>query len=187
MEDHLNGVRSLSDSLPAIPKDQRKGAQSALLNSAVLDLPGTDTEFYVEQEFWMDGVWTGFIDLLVRGGDGSVTLHDHKFTSDRRWIPTLSELQRDPQAIIYAKVVSEFFGVDSVTCQFDYYGTRSVFWEPRRFMLTRAQIAVHWDTLKGAAVKTARNYAQSFDDTTPNFLACRDYGGCDYAHICRSR
>ena len=165
-----------------------RGAQSALLNGAVLEAPSNaDLDLLVEQEFWLNGVWTGFIDLIIRRQDGSVTIHDHKFTSSKRWIPTSDELQRDPQTIIYAKAVSEFFGLESVTCQFDYYGTRTKFWEPRRFTLTRAQIAVQWAALEGDALNTARNYIRRFDDTTPNFLACRDYGGCEYAHICHSR
>jgi len=188
MERHLRGEQSIEDQIQALPKDQIKGAQSAQLNGAVLAAPqNPELELFVEQEFWLNDVWTGFIDLIIRRQDGSVTIHDHKFTADRRWIPTVEELQRDPQTIIYAKVVSAFFDLDSVTCQFDYYGTRTKFWEPRCFMLTRAQIAVQWAALEGDALNTARNYIRRFDDTIPNFLACRDYGGCEYAHICHSR
>ena len=118
MEDHLSGLFSIQSRIDDLPKDLVKGAQSALLNTAVLDAREEEgVELFVEQEFWINGVWTGFIDLIVKRADGGITIHDHKFTSGKRWIPTVEDLAEDPQTIIYAKAVSEFFGVDSLTCQ----------------------------------------------------------------------
>jgi len=188
MEDHLSGLFSIQSRIDDLPRDLMKGAQSALLNTPVLEVrQNSDVELFIEQEFWINGVWTGFIDLVVRGNDGRVSIHDHKFTSSKRWIPGIAELKNDPQTIIYAKAVSDFFDVDTVTCHFDYYGTRSIFWEPRTFELTQSQIEVRWGELKSGSLKLLENYGRSFDDTHPNYLSCRDYGGCEFAEVCHSR
>lgn len=43
----------------------------------------------------------GYVDLLQIGEDGSVTIYDHKSTSQRKYIKTVDDLRYDPQVLAY--------------------------------------------------------------------------------------
>ena len=113
--------------------DLRHGIRSANENPYLTELralshnPESGVELLVEQEFHMDPVYLGFIDLVVldrRGGDLKVSIHDHKFTADKRYIPSEEEARVDYQTVLYSKVAMSFFSVNSVTFSYDYYGTK---------------------------------------------------------------
>ncbi len=168
------------------PKDQQKGLSSAELNTTVfVDYRADGSSLGVEQEFSINSVWTGFIDLLRVGPDGSVTIRDHKFTSSKRYIPSVEELASDPQLILYARVGFLLFQVDTITCVFDYYGTRTLFWEPREIHLTREQNCLDWTAMRAEGLSVLSNYDRAeVKEAAPNYLECRDFGGCEYQQVC---
>lgn len=136
----------------------------------------------------MSPVFMGFIDLVVldrRSGELEVTLRDHKFTGDKRYVPTIEKARVDYQTIIYAKAIMEFFSLDSVTFAYDYYGSKYKWQNFLEFDLTREFVNDTWlkvieDTQRVLANYTVPNGAV----TTPNYLSCQNYGGCEFKELC---
>ena len=171
-----HGIRS-ADSNPALAEIRRLAHEA-----------DSGVSILVEQEFKLTPVFMGFIDLLVldrRSGSLQVTIHDHKFMSNKRSVPTEDALRADYQTLIYAKVVSEFFGLNEVTVEFDYYGTTYKWFEPVRFTLTRAEIDAKWvDVLRDTALALDNYTHTSALQPQPNYLSCGLYGGCEYKTHC---
>jgi hypothetical protein len=174
--------------------ETRHGIRSADMNPHLAELRAlahterSGVKLLVEQEFKMSPVFIGFIDLVVldrREGDLRVTIHDHKFMSDKRSVLTEDALRSDYQALIYAKVVSEFFGLREVDVEFDYYGTRYKWFSPVRFTLTRDELDVKWEGVLRDTASTLDNYKHtSALQPQPNYLSCGLYGGCEYKTHC---
>lgn len=174
--------------------ETRHGIRSADSNPNLAQLrqlahmPDSGVKILVEQEFRIQPVFLGFIDMIVldrRSGDLKATVIDHKFMSNKKSVPSEAELRHDYQTIIYAKAVADFFGLDEVTVEFDYYGTTYKWFEPVRFVLTQEDIRDRWRGVLQEAAQTMDNYKHtSALQPLPNYLSCGLYGGCEYKSIC---
>ena len=174
--------------------DLRHGIRSANENPYLTELrelshnPNSGVELLVEQEFHMDPVYLGFMDLVVldrRGGELKVSIHDHKFTSDKRYIPTEEDARVDYQTVLYSKAVMSFFSVDSVTFSYDYYGTKYKWQKSLQFTLTQEDIADIWNSVLYDTGRVLDNYKVPKGSLTkPNYLSCQMYGGCEFKHLC---
>lgn len=170
--DLRHGIRS-ADSNPELPELRQR-----FING--------DLTLYVEQEFRMSPVFLGYIDLVVYDPQQrTVTIHDHKFTSDRRYVPDEDTSRSDYQTAMYVKAIMEFFKLDEVTFEYDYYGTKSKWFKKVRNRLTRDELVPYWTRVVDATRIVLNNYTlPSMEHTTPNYLACTRFGGCEFRHIC---
>jgi len=196
MEEYLlsepkSSKETVLDFHPNVDKDLLKGLQSAIRNEEIIDLrnrhySNTDsTTLLIEQEFWLNEVFTGFIDLVVLGEPNKVVIRDHKFTSAKRWIPSEEDLLKDPQTIIYSVAMANFFKVENVEFNFDYYGTKSKFYVNRKLNLTVHDLNAKWLDVVNDTLPLLDNYSKSEkSETQINFLACYQYGGCEFKQHC---
>lgn len=140
----------------------------------------------------------GYIDLLVPDLDLRIVT-DYKYTKSRKWIPTLPELQVDPQVLIYAAAGFMLYEempneVETRWCYFvtnadrsKVKGTakRSIIWTPDRLNETGQFDRIVEDA---AHIAGMRRTLKKATDATPNFAACQKYGGCEfgprYADVC---
>lgn len=174
--------------------DLRHGIRSANENDYLVELrelahtPNSGVEILIEQEFHMDPVFLGFIDLVVldrRSGDLKVSIHDHKFTADKRYIPELDSAMSDYQTVIYSKVLSSFFSVKSVTFSYDYYGTKYKWQKSLTFELTASEISDKWLDVLYDTGRVLDNYKiPNGSLTKPNYISCQMYGGCEFKNLC---
>lgn len=174
--------------------DLRHGIRSASKTNASIELrklahtEGSGVSILVEQKFTMPPVFLGFIDLIVidrREGQLKVSVHDHKFMSNKQSVMSEDEARRDYQTLIYAKAVLSFFPIDSVTFSFDYYGTTYAWSENLKFSLTRSEVDDKWSSVLGDTGRVLDNYkVPCGTNTTPNYFGCSMYGGCEYKDIC---
>jgi hypothetical protein len=174
--------------------DLRHGLRSASEQPLLRELrelqhtPDNGVEILVEQEFDMSPVFMGFIDLVIldrRSGELQVTLRDHKFTGDKRYVPTEEKARVDYQTIIYAKALLEFFSLDSVDFSYDYYGTKYKWQKFLKFTLTREFVNDTWLKVIGDTQRVLNNYTiPNGARTTPNYLSCQNYGGCEFKELC---
>lgn len=199
-EEHLRGTRSLEKIKKGFEESPLdfdpgllKGLKSALLNRAMLNLAPRSwrsrvwpSVVYLEQEFSVSNLWRGFMDVVHHNTqDDTFHIHDHKFMSSKYYIPSEEVLSDDPQTVIYCKAIIEFFGIDGVEMVYDYYGTKTIFWEPKKIFLTRDDIDEKWENIQREALSVVSNYGlTSLLDTSPNWLACGDYGGCEFKPLC---
>lgn len=174
--------------------DLRHGLRSASELSLLRDLrrlhhdANEDFELLIEQRFDMSPVFLGFMDLVVldrRNGDLSVTIRDHKFTADKRYVPDEDQASSDYQTLIYAKAVLDFFSLDSVTFSYDYYGTKYKWQKFLQLPLTRDFVESKWiDVIKDTS-RVLDNYRVcKGTQSTPNYLSCQKYGGCEFKELC---
>ena len=174
--------------------DLRHGLRSANTNPELVELrnlahdPNSQVDILVEQGFTLTPVYLGYIDLIVldrRSGELKVTIHDHKFMSNKRSVMTPDEARKDYQTLIYAKSLIGHFRIESIGFSFDYYGTKYKWKEKLNFQLTAQEINDSWSTVLSDTHKVLNNYLiESGRKTTPNYLSCGMYGGCEYKHIC---
>ena len=174
--------------------DLRHGLRSADTNEYLVELrelahdPNSGVELLVEQGFQMAPVYLGYIDLIVldrRSGELEITIHDHKFMSNKRSVMTEDEGRRDYQTVIYAKSLIQIFSVNSVTFSYDYYGTKYKWAENLKLSLTASEINDSWLRVLSDTSKVLDNYnIPQGITTTPNFISCGMYGGCEYKQIC---
>lgn len=174
--------------------DLRHGLRSASegdLLSSLRELqhtPNNNFEVLIEQKFEMSPVFVGFIDVVIldrRSGSLSVTLRDHKFTADKRYIPSEESARSDYQTIIYAKALMEFFSLESIDFSYDYYGTKYKWQKYLHFTLTRSFVDDTWLKVIEDTQRALTNYSvPNGSQTTPNFIACQNYGGCEFKELC---
>jgi len=172
----------------------RHAIRSFCINTQMQDLrkkfhSTTTTKLLIEQEFKLGGLFMGYMDLVcvekLETGELSVSIRDHKFLADKRYIPTMEELENDPQTIMYGAAVLYFFKLDHIDMVYDYYGTRSKWYEPRKIHLTAEELSGKWEALKQETFGILDNYLiEDAVATDANFLSCQMYGGCDYKNIC---
>ena len=98
--------------------DLRHGLRSAHMNRELVELrnlaheSSSQIDILVEQGFTLTFVYLGYIDLIVldrRNGELNVTIHDHKFMSNKRSVMTEEEARNDYQTLIYAKSLITYF------------------------------------------------------------------------------
>jgi hypothetical protein len=175
--------------------DLRFGLRSFELNREYINIretfhKGGDLRLLIEQEFKIGSLFVGVIDLVCVKNDATtakpfVSIRDHKFLADKRYIPTLEDLLEDPQTIMYCTAVLDFFGLDRIEMVYDYYGTKSKWYEPRKICLTADELHGKWRVLKDETLGILDNYLlEDSSETEANYLSCQMYGGCDYKNIC---
>lgn len=174
--------------------DLRHGLRSASEKSLLRDLrnlhhdPTQDFEILIEQRFDMSPVFVGYMDLVIldrRSGDLKVTIRDHKFTADKRYVPDIDKAVSDYQTIIYAKAVSDFFSLDSIAFAYDYYGTKYKWQKFLHLPLTRDYIEAKWLDVVRDTRTVLNNYrVPNGTLTSPNYLSCQKYGGCEFKELC---
>ncbi len=187
-------VMEFAEATNLYSKDIRHGLRSASEHSLLRDLrrlhhdPSEDFELLIEQRFDMSPVYMGFIDLVVldrRSGRLKVTIRDHKFTSDKRYVPSEELASQDYQTLIYARAITEFFSLDSVTFAYDYYGTKYKWQKFLQLPLTRAFLESNWLRVSNDTHRVLDNYTVPKGSlTTPNYLSCQNYGGCEFKELC---
>lgn len=174
--------------------DLRHGIRSAAKNDDIVNLrnlahtQGSGVELLIEQKFTMEPVFLGFIDMIMldrRSGELVVTIHDHKFMANKSSILSEAAARQDYQTIIYAKAMLSFFPIDSVTFEFDYYGTKYAWHEKLKIFLTRADVDSIWSRVLDDTSRVLDNYLVPCGaKTIPNYLSCGMYGGCEFKDIC---
>lgn len=136
----------------------------------------------------MSPVFMGFMDLVIldrRDGNLRVTIRDHKFMSDMRYVPEVENAAADYQTIIYAKAVLEFFSLDAVTFAYDYYGTKYKWQKFLHLPLTRDFVEAKWLEVTSDTRRVLDNYnVPNGALTSPNYLSCQNYGGCEFKELC---
>ena len=175
-------------------KDIRHGLRSASEGDLLMGLremhhdPSVPLTLLVEQKIEMSPVFLGFVDLIVldkRSGKLEVTIRDHKFSADKRYVPTEEMARTDFQTMIYAKSVAQFFSLDSVHFAYDYYGTKCKWQKKLEIDLTREFIDAKWLDVLGSTASVLDNYTVPCGaNTTPNYVACQNFGGCEYKDLC---
>lgn len=186
----LDFYQPLSD----IDPDLYKGLKSANLNPNLVSMrelhhnPNEDYSILIEQEFDFNGLIIGFMDVVVldrRSGELEVSIHDHKFTSSKNYIPTEDNAKVDPQTIFYANTLIKYFSLNSITFNYDYYGTKTIWEKNLNLSLTKEEICLLWNQVSFELEKVINNYSiQNGSNTTPNFMSCSKYGGCEFKSVC---
>ena len=106
----------------------------------------------VEVDFDMEvpgGIFQGQADVVI-WKDGKLIIADHKTTSSVRWAMSQTELARDPQALFYAKVFMDKYGVGEAGLKWVYYErAKSIYDVPDTKVVettvTRADADEHWN------------------------------------------
>ncbi len=118
------------------------------------------------------------------------TVFDLKSTSDLLWAKTREELERDPQANIYAADNLLQTGEDSAVCRWVYCTTRGkIDSDPREVCLSAEHVIEVLSDLHDTALSMTcirKDKTLRADDLPKNESACGDYGGCDYLSLCKS-
>ena len=142
----------------------------------------------VEQPFVMPP-FRGIIDLVVV--EDQVSIRDHKFTSSKKYIPSIEEAHGAPQTVIYAQALFSIYpSLNRLTFHYDYYGTRSKWKENLELSLTRSSVL---DTYRGALSESAKEVIKNFGIVSPeyvnaNYFSCRAFGqACEAASLCWSK
>jgi hypothetical protein len=172
-------------STQALEESIQKGAKSLCLNED-LSLYKADPAktLFVEQKVNIADVFIGFVDLIVKWSGGALIV-DHKFLSNKKYIPSQEDLLADPQTAVYPYAVATFFDLPDITFEYHYYGTMAKWHEKRKINLTRAQIEDIWDAVKTKSFDVLDNYKESnFQNTTTNYFSCSAFGGCEYLDYC---
>lgn len=174
--------------------DLRHGLRSASEGTLLSDLrrknhdAQSGIELLIEQEFGMSPVFMGYIDLIVldrTSGALQATVRDHKFTADKRYIPSEESAKSDYQTLIYARAVMDFFRLDSVNFSYDYYGTKYKWQSFIQFNLTREFVEGKWVDIVKDTRSVLNNYkVPTGTETTPNYMSCQNYGGCEFKELC---
>jgi CRISPR/Cas system-associated exonuclease Cas4 (RecB family) len=151
---------------PGVCEPWKHNPEGCALDTEVVPLVGR-VDLYVPSE------------LLRRG-----TFVDHKTTSDERWMRSPEELAEDPQAAVYTRLA---LSDGPAGFRHVYYLTRG---RPRSFMSEVTITRAISDRVFGGVVETLAKMQplslEAEDRAVPqNKAACRDYGGCPYAHVCR--
>ena len=166
--------------------DIEKGLKSLSLNQALFDELKAK-EIMVEQPFMMPP-FRGIIDLVVVEEGGKVSIRDHKFTSQKRYIPKLKEAEEAPQTIIYSQALFSIYNnLEILTFHYDYYGTKSKWKENLELSLTRGWVL---DKYQGALSESAKEVIGNYgivspEYASPNYFSCHAFGqACEAMSQC---
>ncbi len=139
----------------------------------------------------------GYIDLfepiVPQSLDLLALVIDYKYTKSRKWIPTLPELEKDPQILIYAAAGFIHGNAERVETRWCYFVTnadrtkvkgtskRSLIWTPDDF-----NAKGQFDRIIKDADEIAdmRRTASNAHDVKYDRTACHKFGGCEYDNIC---
>ena len=177
-----------------VDKDLKHGLRSASFNPEIIALrnlahtPNSGLHFLIEQEFLLNRVFLGFIDLVVidlRGDKPCIEIRDHKFTASPRYIPTEEDARLDPQAIVYPKAIMEYFNLESISFVYDFYGTKYKWYKQVKINLTKDEIEDTWlDVVEKSKVLLDNYLVPNASLVTPNYLSCGRFGGCEFKDLC---
>lgn len=123
---------------------------------------------------------------------GLYVVGDHKTTSDFKWALTSNDLDRNPQALIYAHAAMQRHAVDSVELRWVYMRTRGAKQSRvSRLVVDRGIVERGLDEMVvpvARLIKKAREEQQESGITAMDLPfnpgACNHYGGCPYKHRC---
>ena len=105
--------------------------------------------------------------------------------ANKRSVMTEEEARKDYQTLIYAKSLVNYLPIKSIGFSYDYYGTKYKWEEKLNFQLTAQEINANWSSVLSDTHNVLNNYLiGSGQNTTPNYISCGMYGGCEYKHIC---
>lgn len=130
----------------------------------------------------------GYRDLIDFG-----YVRDHKTTSALKWAKTPSDLQTDPQALIYAiSMFAADYAGESVKCEWGYGQIKGPaktllvhtdFTETQAFDKYYEHVHPHaLEILKARQLPLEESAAQ---ELAPNLDACESFGGCPFQSQCR--
>jgi hypothetical protein len=113
--------------------------------------PGSDG-LMVEVDFDVEiegGLFQGQADVVMWDGK-NLFIGDHKTTSSIRWAMDATKLSRDPQALFYAKIFMDKYGVDEATLKWVYYErAKNIYAVPNTVettsSVTREAVDTHWN------------------------------------------
>lgn len=126
---------------------------------------------------------TGTIDLAYLGHDHRAYGVDYKTTSDFKWMPANDEISRDPQTILYGKVIrDEVFKKPLGGFRFIYLHKSKP--AARELDVDLTDFERSWDRLEVDIQAIASNADRDPGAWTPNTNACGDYGGCPFKSQC---
>ncbi len=164
-----------------------------------LPTPGTPG-LVVEHPFKPEGggllldcgaTFTGTMDAAVMlPGLPRAKLYDHKTTKHFRYMKTVEELLRDPQALGYGYGLSELTGAEKIEARWIYYRrTKPYIAQPVDFVMTRPLLERAWKRINVVAAEMLDLYNSRKDplQVTPNESTCDKYGGCYFKSICHGK
>ena len=114
-------------------------------------------------------------------------VNDHKTLSNSIYMLTHTELERDPQGIIYPKAASISLGMKfPITFRHLYYPTSSRAKPDKvEVQIEEADLNLRFDTLAQRTHIMARDgKVEEAIGVPPNLSACGDYGGCPFRMYC---
>lgn len=118
---------------------------------------------------------------------------DYKYTKSRKWIPTLPELKKDPQVLIYAAAGFMHSGADTVETRWCYFVTnagrtkvkgtskRPLLWTPDTLNDSGQFDRIIQDAAEIAEMRRTANTAH---DVKYDRTSCHKFGGCEFDNIC---
>ncbi len=112
---------------------------------------------------------------------------DHKTTSDFRYAKSPSDLRKDPQGVIYAMAVMDYYGSDQADLIWTYMLTKGARKAKRvHLRVLRADVEIEFAKIELTAAEIGTTHlAQPSPLTLPaNTAACSAYGGCPYRGNC---
>lgn len=142
----------------------------------------------VERKFWLDlgyGVWA--TSLMDYSSESLNIVEDHKTMKNMKWAPTSSALAKDPQKKFYAVAMREWTGADTIHIahnNFEKKGSNRV--SKVRTEIHADEIDAHRELLlkQGLKMREYFDSASTFEDLTPNWSHCGEYGGCPFFSHC---
>jgi len=163
-------------------------------------LPTPSSALLVEHKFQLpinDTVFTGFIDCLVPPRfDENPEVIDHKTTSATKYIKTLEDLKKDPQALGYSAYTALKYSYPLIDIRWIYYvasnpqngkrqpaGVRAV---QLTFNVSSEEFLEEWDLFEYdlKVIARIRNEKMKGLDLPPTVGSCSAFGGCPYQGIC---
>lgn len=113
---------------------------------------------------------------------------DHKTTSGWRWLPSVEELLRDEQVLVYTQI-ARALGYQAPSCRWVYYLTRGAPESRFRAMpwgMLRGPLGEQWPALvaDARAIRDAWASKPGPEAVSCNPGHCDAYGGCHYVPLC---
>lgn len=128
----------------------------------------------------------GVVDVLYAESDGSVTVGDHKTTSNLGYAMTPDQLLNDVQAIAYGYYASRKYEVKKVNLQWVYYCKKT---GNNKCVRVTKEVDYFLGKWKEIVQKTKLMLDQWTENRHPkdiegDLTACGNYGGCEFRNQC---
>jgi hypothetical protein len=154
--------------------------------------PGLLVEHKLSETLEDGTVYTGALDLADARPGAVVRLYDHKTCGSLKWAKTATDLEKDVSAVFYGRHLLRI--LHGLGFQEEALRSRWVYSErnpngktvPVNFILRPSNMRERWDKTLDM-VKIMRRHAEqtpAWQDVTPNYDACGNYGGCRFQGQC---